>query len=198
MRAHAILLALALIGSLAGSTALLGCKEATKSRNTDDPKVKASSSDGAVAAAPAKPKPKANKPMTIQVPVTASHKTCYDLLEKDAPTLISGFKKDAVDLANAPGRPWERLDKLLARVDELWAAYLNGGGNPRVTESSWVCAVGDLAEALVTASIDELASASEPERKERLDALEKIVNDRLQNAPNHTGMSLAIMAARHK
>lgn len=133
--------------------------------------------------------------MTVQVPHVVSHKTCYDDIQNETPELWARFEKQVLARANQADPVWQRLVPTLDAADAAWAAWLADGGQSQiqVVAGSWTCAVGDISQALVDASIDDLAESAD--RTQRLQGLLDVVEARLEDAPNQMAMQFALMGA---
>lgn len=119
--------------------------------------------------------------------------SCHEELRRVAPSLWAAFQGQ-VKVANGGDTALARLDQVLALRDKAWEAYLVGGGNPRLTESTWDCCVGDLAEAVVDEEVAAVGASTEPpERKrQRLAALRELVERRLDWTDRAVGMKLTL------
>jgi len=131
--------------------------------------------------------------MPISIPYT-NVAGAHETLQQEAPDLFAALQA-LLEVARGEGMPAARLQRVVEASAGAWGRYVEAGGNPRVAEWAWVCAVADLAEALVDDAIPTLDAAAEPDRKAELEAMKVIVDTTFAGAPNHLSMQMSLGGA---
>lgn len=136
--------------------------------------------------------------MPVKVPFTNAQ-TCHDAIKK-SPALWSAFNDDLLGIANASKPAAQRLDDVVARSKELWAAAVTSSGvSPREYDGPWRCSVGDLNAALVDAALKEIdASPASNEDKRAQVARLRAAAEAAIASPFLMGVQLALTQAARK
>jgi hypothetical protein len=108
-------------------------------------------------------------PMSDSIHVPYSDvQVCHDQLKSKSPWLWQWFNEKLVPAANTHDALLVRLDAVLKSKDEAWELFLTEhGGNPRVSQGPWECAVGDLALALCDRAIQNASASPAPAAEKR-------------------------------
>jgi hypothetical protein len=124
---------------------------------------------------------------------------CYDIIQEETPGLWHAFQEQLLATANEAESAEVRIAQVVDRQKDVWQQFLDrdSEGKSMVVLGSWVCCIGDLAEALLDAAIVEITTSTDTvaRKRERLEALLALVRQDLAEAPNSPSMTLALHAA---